>query len=121
MRLHAFGVASRFQRATTNIRNLKTQDYLRTPIPVPSIDRQRRVAERADEFFALADRIETVVRSTKLRLKRLRSAVLHAAFRGELVPQDPNDEPASVLLERIAAERAAAPKPTRKRREKAPA
>ena len=40
----------------------------------------------------------------------LRRSVLKAAFEGRLVPQDPSDEPASVLLERIAAERAAAPK-----------
>ena len=50
---------------------------------------------------------------------RLEAAILAKAFRGELVPQDPNDEPASVLLDRIRAERAAAPKAKRGRRPKA--
>jgi type I restriction enzyme S subunit len=48
-------------------------------------------------------------------LDRLESVILAKAFRGELVPQDPNDEPASVLLARIRAERAAAAKPRRGR------
>ena len=50
------------------------------------------------------------------RSAALRRAILERAFRGELVPQDPDDEPASVLLERIRAERAAAPKPKRRKR-----
>ncbi|MFT8679092.1 restriction endonuclease subunit S [Gluconacetobacter sp.] len=49
-------------------------------------------------------------------LDRLEASLLANAFRGELVPQDPNDEPASVLLDRIRAERAAAPKPKRRRK-----
>ncbi|QHY97189.1 hypothetical protein SSPS47_18950 [Streptomyces sp. S4.7] len=46
----------------------------------------------------------------------LRSSLLERAFTGQLVPQDPADEPASVLLDRIRAERAAVPKPQRTRR-----
>ena len=46
---------------------------------------------------------------------KLDEAILAKAFKGQLVPQDPNDEPASVLLERIKAERAAAPKAKRGR------
>lgn len=51
-----------------------------------------------------------------MRIDRLTQSILAKAFRGELVPQDPNDEPASVLLERIKAQRAAAPKAKRGRR-----
>ncbi len=66
--------------------------------------------------FARADRLEAEAARARALLDRLESAILAKAFRGELVPQDPNDEPASVLLDRIRAERAASPKPKRGRR-----
>ncbi len=65
--------------------------------------------------FARADRLEAAAKRAHELLDRLESAILVKAFRGELVPQDPNDEPASVLLERIRAQRAAAPAPRRAR------
>lgn len=58
-------------------------------------------------------RLEAEAARARKLLDRLESAILAKAFRGELVPQDPNDEPAGVLLERIRAERAAAPKQKR--------
>jgi hypothetical protein len=66
--------------------------------------------------FARADRLEAEAARARALLDRLEAAILAKAFRGELVPQDPNDEPASVLLDRIRAQRAAAPKPKRGRR-----
>jgi type I restriction enzyme, S subunit len=54
-------------------------------------------------------RIFSEADSASKLIDHLDQAVLAKAFRGELVPQDPNDEPASVLLERIRAERAAEP------------
>jgi type I restriction enzyme S subunit len=105
MRLHALGVAERYQRATTNIRNLKTQDYLREEIPVPEVETQERLASRLDEVFLAADRLETEIRRALDEEARLRRSILANAFRGGLVPHNPRDEPASALLERIAAER----------------
>ena len=55
-------------------------------------------------------------RSSARSVAALRRSVLERAFRGELVPQDPSDEPASVLLDRIRAERAATPVHTGRRR-----
>jgi type I restriction enzyme S subunit len=72
-----------------------------------------------DAAFARADRLEAEATRARALLDRLEAAILAKAFRGELVPQDPNDEPASVLLDRIRAERAAAPKPKRGRARKA--
>jgi type I restriction enzyme S subunit len=121
MRLHAFGVADRYQRATTNIRNLKTQDYLTERIPLPERRRQKAVAARLDAAFGAAARLEGEIQSSQQKVERLRRSILARAFRGELISQDPDDEPASVVLERIAAEKATAGKQERKRKEKATA
>jgi type I restriction enzyme S subunit len=56
---------------------------------------------RVEELFVLADQIETRYAKAKAYIDNLTQSILAKAFRGELVPQDPNDEPASVLLERI--------------------
>ena len=58
-------------------------------------------------LFAFGDRLEARLTSARAATERLTPALLAKAFRGELVPQDPNDEPASELLKRLAASRAA--------------
>lgn len=57
-----------------------------------------------EALLALADKIEARFRQAQARVEQLTPALLAKAFRGELVPQNPADEPASVLLERIRAE-----------------
>ncbi|PZQ10244.1 MAG: hypothetical protein DI565_20020 [Ancylobacter novellus] len=88
-------------------------------VPFMCFDEQREIVRRIEHAFAAIDRLAAQAMSAQKLLDRLDQAVLAKAFRGELVPQDPNDEPASVLLERIRAERAAAPAPKRGRRPKA--
>ncbi|MDR6914929.1 type I restriction enzyme S subunit [Pseudomonas sp. 3296] len=85
-------------------------------IKLPSMEEQTEIVQRIEHFFAFADQIELNVAATQMRVDRLTQSILAKAFRGELVPQDPNDEPASVLLERIKAQRAATPKPKRSRK-----
>ncbi|SEF99573.1 restriction endonuclease subunit S [Nitrosomonas ureae] len=70
-------------------------------IKVPFIEEQTEIVRRVEELFAYADRLEARYAATRAKADKLTSAILAKAFRGELVPQDPNDEPASVLLERI--------------------
>jgi type I restriction enzyme, S subunit len=80
---------------------------LRTlPIPVPSPDEQHRIVEEIERHFSIADQVEKTVDHTLKQAERLRQGILKRAFEGKLVPQDPNDEPAEKLLERIKAEKA---------------
>ncbi len=75
-------------------------------LPLPGLQEQTEVVRRVEHLFALADRLEARVGTARAQVDTVTPATLAKAFRGELVPQDPNDEPASVLLERIRAERA---------------
>jgi type I restriction enzyme S subunit len=87
-------------------------------IALPPIAEQREVVRRVQAAFARADRLEAEAKKALALIDRLEAAILAKAFRGELVAQDPNDEPASVLLERIRARRAAEPRVKRGRRPK---
>ena len=87
-------------------------------VPLPPVEEQVEIMRMVDT--ALADASDQLV-ATELALKQSaaqRKNILKAAFTGQLVPQDPNDEPAGVLLERIRAERAAAGSKAKTRRTK---
>ena len=75
-------------------------------IPLPPLEEQEEIVNRVHTFLKVVNRIEQQYKETKSQLSQLDQSILAKAFRGELVLQDPNDEPASVLLERIRAERA---------------
>jgi type I restriction enzyme S subunit len=98
------------------IQHLSIIDFAKCPVPVPSISEQSEIVRRVEQLFAFAGQLEAKVTSAKTSIDHLTQSILAKAFRGELVPQDPNDEPASVLLERIKAQRAAAPKVKRSRK-----
>ncbi|MFS1934391.1 restriction endonuclease subunit S [Vibrio splendidus] len=83
------------------------------PINLPKIDEQKIIVDKVESLFKKADKVEKQYLGAKTRLDRLTQSILAKAFRGELVPQDPNDEPAEQLLERILKEREqVAPKKT---------
>lgn len=73
-------------------------------VPLPPLPEQAEIVRRVEALFAMADWIEARVKAARARVERLTPASLSKAFRGDLVPQDPNDEPASALLERVRAQ-----------------
>ena len=85
------------------------------PVPIAPVDEMREIAERLGVQFASIEMQEREIDLLLRMAAAQRQNILRAAFSGQLVPQDPNDEPASVLLERIRAERqASAPASKRK-------
>ncbi|MBD2596532.1 restriction endonuclease subunit S [Nostoc spongiaeforme FACHB-130] len=88
-----------------------TRDFLNQSIlsslifPIPPLNEQQEIIFRIQSIFKIIENIEKQYQQAKGKLDHLNQSILAKAFRGELVPQDPDDEPASVLLERIRAER----------------
>jgi type I restriction enzyme S subunit len=108
--------------AGTNINNLKRDHITETTLPLPPLNEQKRIVAAIEAHLSHLDRLEDLVELLIGSFNRgggrvglLRRSILDRAFRGELVPQDPSDEPASLLLERIRAERAGAPAASRRR------
>ena len=103
----------------TAIKNIAGVKELRAvPFPLCSKDEQLKIVEEIERRFSIADRIEEIVEQNLKRAERLRQSILKKAFEGKLVSQDPTDEPASVLLERIKAEKEKADKKDQCRRSK---
>ena len=74
------------------------------PILMPPPEEQAEIVRRVETLFAFADRLEARLQTAQTATERLTPALLAKAFRGELVPQDPNDEPAHELLRRLQQE-----------------
>ena len=79
--------------------------YSQEIISLPPLSEQIKIIETVENLFDLTQSVETNSQNLKNSIKTTKSKILDLAIRGKLVPQDPNDEPASVLLERIRAEK----------------
>jgi type I restriction enzyme, S subunit len=86
------------QTAQANIFQNKIRTFA---FPLPPFEEQEEIVRRVETLFAFANRLEARLEAARKRTERLMPTTLAKAFRGELAPQDPNDEPASALLERI--------------------
>ena len=91
---------------------------LSTEIPLFSKTQQRQIVAEIESRFSLSDILMQSIDDAKVQAETLRQSILKKAFSGKLVPQDPNDEPASLLLERIRTEKHAQQSNGRKPRKK---
>ncbi len=94
------------RKKTTSIPNLTLQQISEAVIPLPPLSEQSRIAAKIAQLFALLRKVESSTQQYAELQTLLKTKVLDLAIRGKLVKQDPNDEPTSVLLEKIKAEKA---------------
>jgi restriction endonuclease S subunit len=105
-------------RTTAGIYKVNQSMIADVRLPIPAEVEQARIVAEVDRQFSFIDACERAVDAGLARSAALRRSVLKSAFGGRLVPQDPSEEPASMLLERIRAERASNTGETRGRRRK---
>ena len=94
-------------KQTTNLASLNLTMLKSFPVPAPPLAEQQEIVAELQSIGRYEDRLSAEIVRAENRSAALRNSLLAAAFSGRLVPQDPGDEPASVLLERIAASRPA--------------
>lgn len=118
------GVFRERSSISTNLAYMSTDKFEACPFPVMPMLEQQELIRRVESLFAVVREAEVRLVHLAASVGALEQAILAKAFRGELVPQDPNDEPASVLLDRIRAERThetSTRKPARRKKADEPA
>lgn len=111
-------VSGQFSRIAggVGINHLGAARFAQIALPLCSLPEQREIVRRLEERFAAIERSERQIDLALRQTEALRGLILKKAFSGQLIPQDPNDEPASVLLDRIRAERKRSAKGRRRAR-----
>jgi type I restriction enzyme S subunit len=110
------GWCERNGKQSVNLASISLSRIRLLPVPVPPRHEQAALVDLIENRLIELDRLDSALQRTCQRSGYLRRSLLIEAFKGRLVPLDPNDEPVSVLLDRIKAERAAQPKTRRARR-----
>jgi type I restriction enzyme S subunit len=87
------------------IKNLHLEDIRIVPLRLAPLREQKQIIIEVDRHFSIIKKLENQIENELKRSQSLRQSILKKAFEGKLLPQDPNDEPASVLLDRIKAEK----------------
>lgn len=98
---------ARVAGSTSGLYTLSVGKVSKIAIPIPPTGEQERIVNEMERVLATLSEVEPSALSNQRRADRLRQSILKRAFEGKLVPQDPNDEAASALLDRIRAERSA--------------
>ena len=91
------------KKTGTTVAGIKAEYLKEMLVPLPPLAEQKRIVAKIEELFAIADSLGAAADGLENAAKRLDKKILDLAIRGRLVPQDPNDEPASELVKRIAA------------------
>ncbi len=78
-------------RSTTGVNNINAEEIRAFPVAVPCLDEQHEIVRRVGQLFAMADRLDERLSSASSIAQRATLSALNKAFRGELVPQDPNE------------------------------
>jgi type I restriction enzyme S subunit len=102
-------------RTTAGQSGVSGGDIRQIPLSLPPLEDQERIACEVERRSLVIDSLQASLAVALVRADRLRQSVLKRAFEGKLVPQDSNDEAASILLDRIRAERVRAPSTNRRR------
>ena len=99
---------SKVASSTSGLYTLSVSKVSDLPVPLPPLAEQHRIIAEVERRLSVVQQAEGAVEVNLTRAERLRQSILKQAFSGKLIPQDPNDEPASMLLQRIRAKREAA-------------
>lgn len=89
----------------TTVKGITLEELKDIKFNLPSLNEQKKIVEEIKKRFAVANEVEKAVEDNIEKAKQLKQSILKKAFEGRLVPQDPTDEPASKLLEKIKQER----------------
>jgi len=91
--------------SSSAVPSLNRNEFMFIEVYLPPREEQTEIVRLVEQYFALADTLEKNLKNAKQRVDNLTQSILAKAFKGELVPQDPSDEPADKLLARIKAAR----------------
>ncbi len=97
---------TRVASSTSGLYTLSLSKVAALPVPLPPLSEQRKIVEEIEHRLSVVDQMEKAIEQSGKRAERLGQSILKRAFEGKLVPQDPTDEPASMVVERINSEKA---------------